>query len=146
MEQALLEKLRTFNQIYREMDIFYHNYAQSFGLSDAAFWILYSLTEQEKAFTQRELCTDWSFPPQTVNSALKALEKKGVIALEPVPGNRKNKWICFTPAGEALVAQVVRPLMETECAGFAALSREECALLLEITKKYAAFLKTNAAK
>lgn len=146
MEQDLLEKLRAYNQIYREMDIFYHNYAQSVGLSDAAFWILYSLTEREKAFTQRELCTDWSFPPQTVNSALKALEKKCVIVLEPVPGNRKNKWIRFTPAGESLAAQAIRPLIEVECAGFAALSREEGALLLETTRKYAAFLKTHAAK
>lgn len=71
-----LSYLKTFNQIYKEMDIIYHDYAKTCGLSNMAYWILYSVAESNEYFTQRDFCNDWFFAPQTVNSALKDLEKK----------------------------------------------------------------------
>ncbi len=93
MKEVIPTQLTAFNKIHKEMDIVYHNYAKDFGLSDTAFWILYSVSEQNGSFTQRELCNDWSFTPQTVNSALKELEKRNIITLESVPGNRKTSGL-----------------------------------------------------
>lgn len=125
-----------FNRIYKEMDIMYHRYAKKFGLSDVAFWILYSMEENEKLFTQRELCREWSFPPQTVNSALKDLEKKNIILLEPVPGNKKNKWIKLTEEGKAMVEEVILPLMRIEEESFMDLTDAERDIMLTATQKY----------
>lgn len=136
-----LTYLKTFNKIYKEMDTVYHNYAKKCGVSDMAYWILYSMSENDGYFTQRDFCNDWFFPPQTVNSALKDLEKKDVIFLEPVPGNKKNKWIKLTKNGEKFVKKVITPLIHVECESFETLSKDECELMLSITQKYVSLLK-----
>lgn len=136
-------QLKRFNQMSRSMDIAYHNYAKSFGLSDTAFWVLYCISENSAALTQRELCRYWSFSPQTLNSALKEMEKRGVIRLEPVPGNKKNKQLRLTPDGERLVAEAISPLLETEGECFGALSAEECEQMLTLTERYFGALRES---
>lgn len=141
MDTEIKSLLKQYNRIYKSMDIVYHNYAKRVGLSDAAFWILYSVAESERAFTQRELSSEWSFPPQTVNSSLKDLAANGIITLEPLENNRKNKLIRLTDDGRALIDECVLPLMQAECDGFGALSSDECESMLSSIIKYAAELK-----
>lgn len=141
MKKAISTQLTEFNQVHKEMDIVYHNYAKDSGLSDTAFWILYSVSEHNGSFTQRELCNDWSFTPQTVNSALKDLEKRNIITLESVPGNRKNKWIKLTEEGKALANLSVIPLMQAEWDSFTALTEDERNLLLSTTQKHISILR-----
>lgn len=85
------EALAVFNQLYKEVDEIYHQYAKNHGISDTALWLLYSLYENSGTYTQRDVCADWHYPPQTINSALKSLEKQGVIVLEAVSGNQKTR-------------------------------------------------------
>ena len=146
MKQNIPTQLIAFNQVHKEMDIVYHNYAKDFGLSDTAFWILYSVSEHNGSITQSGLCADWSYTPQTVNSALKDLEKRNIIVLEPVPANRKNKWITLTDTGKDLVYRSVIPLMQAEWDSFAALSEEERELLLSTTKKHISILRDKINK
>ena len=89
MAKNTTDPLAVFNQLYKKMDEIYHLYAKRTGISDTALWLLYSLYEEGTAYTQRELCSIWQLPPQTVNSALKALERQEIIALVPIPGNQK---------------------------------------------------------
>lgn len=136
-----IEHLKMYNQIYKEMDIVYHNYAKSCGLSDMAYWILYSIAESDTYFTQRDFCKDWFFAPQTVNSALKDLERKGIIFLEAVSGNKKNKLIKPTEEGEKFMERYITPLIQTECESFETLSKDECELMLSTARKYVSALK-----
>lgn len=136
-----LSCLETFNQIYKEMDIVYHDYAKACGLSNMAYWILYSVAESDEYFTQRDFCNNWFFAPQTVNSALKDLEKKDIIYLEPAPDNRKNKLIKPTENGKNLIERIIMPLIQVECESFHSLSEEECKQMLATTKKYVSALR-----
>ena len=81
MQTHITDQLAAFNRLYKEMDEIYHIYAKKQGVSDAALWLMYSLYERDAGYTQRELCSAWHYPPQTVNSSLKNLEKQGLIAL-----------------------------------------------------------------
>lgn len=143
MQRNTTEHLQKFNKIYKEMDIIYHTYAKSCGLSDMAYWILYSMSESDKLFTQRDFCKEWFSPPQTVNSALKDLEKRDIIFLEPVPGNKKNKWIKLTENGKKFMARTVSPLIRAECESFEELSSNECTAMLCATHKYMTALKNK---
>lgn len=136
-----LSPLKTYNQICKEMDIVYHNYAKKCGLSDMAYWILYSMAENDKFFTQRDFCNEWFFAPQTVNSALKDLEKKDIVFLETVSGNKKNKLIKPTENGKRFIESYISPLIRAECESFEALSKKECEQMLFTTKKYISVLK-----
>lgn len=140
MQEPMMEELVLFNRIYKEMDQIYHMYAKQCGLSDASLWLLYSLCERE-TYTQREICAAWHYPPQTINSALKALEKQGFIVLEPIAGNQKNKLVVLTQEGEALKESVICPLILAEQEAFAGLSKRERESLLMLTKKYVELLQ-----
>lgn len=135
-----------FNQAQKENDTGYRNYAKAAGLSDTAFWILYSIAEREAPYTQRELCTSWFFPIQTVNSALKDLCGRGVIRLEPVEGNRKNKLITLTAGGRDLIRRVIAPLIEAEQRAFERMGKEEYDLFLDMTHRHVALLKEEMDK
>lgn len=140
-----LNQLKMFNQIYKEMDIIYHNYAKKCGLSDMAYWILYSIAENDEYFTQREFCDEWFFFPQTVNSALKDLVKRDIIFLEAVPDNKKNKLIKPTENGKRFIELFISPIIKAECGSFETMSQKECEKMLSTTKKYISILKDKVS-
>lgn len=133
--------LSSFNQAHKRMNVLYHNYAKSVGLSDASFWLLYSLYEYGRPCTQKELCSAWFYAPQTINTALKALEKQGIITLALADGNRKNKQVWFTSKGEKLVAEKIAPLVQAEERSFEQLDEQEREMLLSITQKHIGILE-----
>src|SRR5699024_11708573 len=96
MKDPIAAQLAAFNQLYKEMDDIYHSYAKEQGISDTILWILYSLYENNSSYIQKELCSEWHYPPQTVNSALKTLERQGIISLTAAPGNKKHKLVSLT--------------------------------------------------
>lgn len=98
--------------------------------------MLYSLYEKGGFCTQTELCEAWFFAPQTINSALKSLEKQGLIILNMVPDSRKNKQFFFTGAGEQLVKEKIVPLVQAEEQSFLRLDVQERNALLTITQKH----------
>lgn len=143
MEQQITGSLAVFNQLYKEMDEIYHQYAKRHGLSNTALWLLYSLFESDAAPTQSALCSAWHYTPQTLNSTLKGLEKQGLIALKAVPGNRKNKYIIPTEKGREILRQIIAPLVCAEQETFQALAPQERETLLALTRKYISLLQAQ---
>ena len=141
MENMIIDQLAVFNQLYKEMDEIYHLYAKKQGISDTALWLLYSLYEKDATYTQRELCSAWHYPPQTINSALKNLEKQEFICLTSIPGNKKNKLVLLTEKGKKLTENVISRLVLSEQQSFQALSKEERKSLLVLTQKYTELLR-----
>ncbi len=79
-------KLSEYNSIIKENEGIYHKVAKKNGLSNGAFWILYMMCEEEGNLTQSAVCDAFYQPKQTVNSAIKKLEKEGFVELETVAG------------------------------------------------------------
>lgn len=146
MGEPIVLVLSAFNRLHKKMNVIYHDYAKKIGLSDAAFWLLYSLYEYGHPCTQRDLCNAWFYAPQTINSALKALEEKGLIALEPAPKNRKNKLVHFTQKGEAVVKETIDPLVQAELSSFMRLDEKERFELMKITQRHIELLEEEINK
>ena len=146
MKKDYSDPLATFNQLYKEMDEIYHQYARNHGMSDTAMWLLYSLCLSDTPYTQREICSEWHYPPQTLNSALKTLERQGLIALKSVPGNQKNKLVVLTEQGNSVVQQMIAPLVAAERQSFMELQESEKEALLSLTQKYVDLLQSNIRK
>lgn len=136
MNNDVFSQLIEYNQLYKELDHLYHNYAKDCGLSNSTLWILYSIYETKGNYTQKNLCELWSYSKQTINSALKNLEKSGFIKLESIPDNRKNKQIVLTDLGNELTEQFIKPLIEAEQNAFRKMSDDERDEFLRLTKKY----------
>ena len=72
-KQIAGNRLAEYNSMIKEHENLYRQIAKRFGLSECAFWILYSLRETDVVVTQSELCFALSQPKQTINTALKKL-------------------------------------------------------------------------
>ena len=135
MEMGARGALVEFNRICKENNEIYHGVTRALGLTDCAFWILYTLRESEGEYTQRDLCAVLCEPKQTVNSALKKLVEEGVLRLEAADGNLKNKRVCLTEAGEAFLRRTVDRVFGVESAAAARLTEEERSALVALSQK-----------
>lgn len=129
------------DQLDKELDDIYHDYALRHSLSDAALWILYVVHGSDAGVTQADICSGWFFSRQTINAALKRLTQQGIIKLNAVPGNRKSKHVTLTPQGQALARQIVDPLKQAENQVIASFSDEENRLFVEIARRRCSLLR-----
>ena len=125
-----------YNTLYKEGNRLYHSLAKHFGLSDTAFWILYSLEESETALTQTELCSTLCLSKQTINSALKTLANAGYITLEAPHSKHRSKYISLTLPGRELTKHTIDPIFRLEEQAYEGLSDEERRTLLSLNRRY----------
>ena len=136
MEQDVLDDFwKTNDRIYNETNLLYHRLARACGLSDCAFWLLYTLRAEEVPMTQTQLGEMLSLPKQTVNSSLKKLMEEGYLRLKAADGNLKNKQILITEAGDAFLRRTVDRVFGVENAAGARLTAEERRVLLTLSQK-----------
>lgn len=147
MENTTADQLEKLNLIYKEMDEIYHAYAKERHISDTNLWLLYFLYENDSTpHTQKEMCSLWHYPPQTINSALKNLEKQGIITFKPVPGNKKNKLVILTEKGYELTQKNIACLADAEQAAFLNMKEEEQHALLTLSEKYVELLRKEVSR
>lgn len=127
---------RDLDVLYRETDKLYHEMARGCGLSDCAYWILYEVQVMGGRASQRAIAERFSYSKQTVNSALKTLEAKGLVELCFAEGSRRAKTVCLTPEGHAFSERHIIPAIDAEDRAFTSLSAEERAELLRLVAAY----------
>lgn len=103
-----------FNQLLKRMDNVYEELGKNSGISNTAFWILYTVRKEKETYKQKDLCDMWSYSKQTINSALKKLEEQNIIKLIMTEGNKKDKKIILTEKGEKIVKEFIDPVNEIE--------------------------------
>lgn len=132
------------DRLYNEIDKIYHELARSSGVSDCAYWLVYALAEADGPLTQRVLASLWSYPKQTVNSALKALEAKGLVRIELETGSRKSTIVALTDAGRSFAQTHIAPTMRAEEQAFEALDTAERTTLVALLRRYTTALGEEA--
>ena len=128
------EFLRAYNVLYKETNAIYHQLAGYFGLSDTAFWLLYSLRETDRPLNQAELCSILCASKQTVNSALRKLEADGILYLEP--SGARSKRVCLTEAGLRVADATAGRLIRLENSIFDEWPAEDVQQYLGLMERY----------
>lgn len=123
--QEINEKWIVISKINKEFDDLYHKIAVHYNLSDSSFWILYTLYENRQGCTQKQICSEWCFSKQTINSAIKDLIKKQYIVLKYENDNRKNKIICLTQEGLEIAKNTIEKVIEVENIAFSKVDRKD---------------------
>lgn len=90
MSRSNFDKLQRINWLISETDSLYHQASLKIGLSDSASRILYALYTRGGSCLLSDIYKDSGISKQTVNSALRKLEKEGVIRLEQYHGKAKK--------------------------------------------------------
>ena len=134
MAGIMIEEMRRFNNLLGEIDAAYHEANQRLGLTDSAMQVLYVLCNDGGESLLSRICGISGASKQTINSALRGLEKAGHIRLETLPGRRKK--VCLTEQGEALARRTALRLIGVENAVFGGWTEEERETYLALTQRY----------
>ena len=135
---------RQYTYLAGEINALYHEAAVKRGVSDSVQNILYVLCEKENRCLQSEISKLTGISRQTINSAIRKLEKDGIITLEP--GKGRNTVVCLTEKGERYAAKKIAPLFQMENAIWNEWTTEEQQQYLLLTQKYRDALKTRIRK
>ena len=141
-----LVSARALDALYQKTDKVYYEFARGCGLSETAYWILYAVEVSGGSVAQRVISEEFSYSKQTVNSALKALEAKGLIRLDFAEGSRKAKVVSLTPAGRAFSAERIVPAIEAEDRAFSSLAPEERSEFLRLARAYTEAMDRELAR
>ena len=119
--------IQEFNQIDGRISSLYHAAALKMGLSDSEFRILYTLAVNAPGYLQSALREATGMGRSTLNSALKKLEREGILTLSP--GSGRHTCVSLTAQGHRLADRTVCRLIRLEDRIYAGWTAEEQALL-----------------
>lgn len=122
-----------------EINALYHEAAVKMGISDSVQNILYVLCEKNGKCLQSEISKLTGISRQTINSAIRKLEKEGIVYLEQ--GKGRNTILCLTEKGKKFSSEKIMPLHEIENRIWEEWTAEEQQQYLKLTKKYRDGLK-----
>lgn len=132
----IIEQRHRYIHCYNQQEGIYQKIIQKAGMAEVPYRILFAVCEEDKKWSQADICQEWNYAKQSVNTAITKLVKQGYVVLIPdktVPRNRKN--IELTAKGEAFCDCWIRPIIAAEIKAFAALSEEERELSISLREK-----------
>lgn len=119
---------------FAETDSAYHEAALKLGLTDSAMNVLYILCQFDGVCSLGKILALSGIPKQTVNSALRRLEKQGTLRLESVDGRKKRALL--TEKGREFCTGTVLRLMAMEDEIYESWLPEEREQYLSLTRRY----------
>ena len=122
-----------------EINGLYHEMAARMGISDSVMNILYVICENGDHCLQSEISKKAGMSRQTINSAIRKLERDGLVYL--MPGQGRNTVVCLTEQGRVFSAEKMGPIFAIECQIWAEWTAEEQQQYLALTQKYRDALK-----
>lgn len=146
MHETIREELKQFNTVIKEIDAAYGEMAKDSGLTDSAFWALYYLAQMEGSRTQKAICDQWALSKQTVNNAVRDLEKSGYIYLTESAIDKRSKQILLTEKGQCFSDEHIGRIFRIEEAVFAGMTSAERLSLVTINQKYLKLLHQEMKK
>lgn len=138
MDAISQQMLLAFNAAMKHVDDVCRRAVRQYGLSECAFWILYTL-RVERPYTQAGLCEFLHEPKQTVNSALKKLEAEGFLVLS-AGDDQRSKRVRLTEKGEQLARTCADRVAEAEARAIGSMSPDDRVALIRLTELYGTLL------
>lgn len=142
METTAGDQMKRLNLLTSEIDAVYHEATLKLGLTDSAMIVLYTMCMFDGDCPLSQIIELSGLSKQTINSALRKLEKEGTLYLE-ADGNRKKR-VCLTEKGRTLAQGTAQRLMKMENEVFAAWSVEDQEMYIRLTHRFLTELREKA--
>lgn len=134
MENRIYSRIHRINYLTAELDALYHHASLKLGLTDSASMVLYAIYDHGGNCLLSDIYKQSGVSKQTVNSAIRNLEKECIIHLEQYSGRAKK--IVLTETGKEYVQKTTARLFDAEAAAFASWSEEEINAHIGYMEKY----------
>ncbi len=128
------ENLQQFNYLQNEIMELYHEASVRLGVSDSVMCILYMLYENGEYCLQSKIYKQSGISRQTINSAIKKMEKDGIVYLKQ--GTGRNTVVHLTEVGKQFAVEKVAPIYQIETEIYNEWTTKELLMYLELTKRY----------
>ena len=129
-----MQEKRAINNVLGQIEGAYHDVIVRFGLSDSVFDILYLLAEEGEGCSQNCLCTLGGMSKTTVNSAIRKMEREGLVALEA--GDGRTSRVFLTEAGRVLQRDTACRIMQIEEDICVSCPENDQRKLIELNERY----------
>ena len=139
MKTCISNEMKRYNHLAGEIDAVYHEISLNLGLSDSAMKILYTICDNGDSCLLQEISRRSGVSKQTINSAIRKLEKEGIVYLKSV--GAKNKNVCLTDKGKQLAKHTAIRLIKMENDIFASWEKNDVEKYLELTERFLTSLK-----
>lgn len=139
MKHLISQTMKRCNHLQGEIEAAYHNAALKFGLADSTQFILYTICYLGDNCPLSNIVKMTGISKQTINSALRNMEKQGLIQLNQATPKTKN--VTLTKKGEELAGKTVIRLMQAEDDIFSAWADEDVQKYLELNERFLNDLK-----
>lgn len=93
------KNIRKYNYMMSEINAIYHGAAVRAGISDSIQSILYAICENGDRCLQSDIYKQTGISRQTINTAIRRLERDKIVYLEQ--GKGRSKIVCLTDDGKA---------------------------------------------
>ena len=134
MEKRICSKIHRINYLNAELNALYHHASLKLGLTDSAAMVLYTIYDNGENCLLSDIYKQSGVSKQTVNSAIRKLEKERIIYLEQNSG--RTKKVVLTDTGKEYVQKTVARLFDAEAAAFASWTEEEINAHIGFMEKY----------
>lgn len=135
--------LSGFREATMELDNVYSVFPKACSLSEAEYWSL--LFIYEGAETQSAIGSKLYLSRQTLNSAFKQLQSKGLVRLLPYESNRRSKRAVLTEEGLAFVERYVLRMHRVEERAWQQLTGAEQETLTRLIRKFSDLVRRSLA-
>lgn len=127
-------KAREYTYLSGEINALYHEAAVKMGISDSVQNILYVICEKGDSCLQSEISKLTGISRQTINSAIRKLEKEGIVNI--TQGTGRNTVVSLTEKGKKFAHEKVEPLFDIENRIWNDWTEAEQRQYLLLTQKY----------
>ncbi len=129
------------NYLLSEIHEVYHDASVRLGVSDSAMDILYTLCIAGDRCPLRDIARLSGSSRQTIHSAVRGLERDGIIRLEAKNG--RDKLVCLTDAGRTLTEATAQRVIAMENEIFGGWEEREREQYLHFLQKYLTDLRAK---
>ncbi len=136
--------LRQINYLTNEIDYLYHRASLKLGITDSVSIVLYIIYDEGGRCPVSDIYKKTGISKQTVNSALRSLEKEGILCLEQNTGRRKTAVL--TDKGRAYTENTAARLYQAEINALGNWQDEEVMTYIRLLKKFKDCLQIEIEK
>ncbi len=116
-------RIHRINYLNAELDALYHHASLKLGLTDSASIVLYTIYDNGGNCLLSDIYKQSGVSKQTINSAIRSLEKESIIFLEQHSGRAKK--VILSDTGKEYVKETTARIFDAEVAAFASWTEEE---------------------
>ncbi len=134
------EELVSINKSLGIINGSYQKWYQKNNINSYLLQTMYALYN-EPNLSQKEISENYQIPPQTVNNAIKALEKQGYLQLVPDERDRRWRKIVITDTGAKYIKDSVMPLVQLDNNVVEKMGRKKYQQLISLLEDYGITLR-----